>query len=64
MDYRELMDYAPKDCQPTVFNLRKELQESREKLAKELHKKVEELNEFEEEEAMERIGLCSLDFND
>lgn len=61
---RELMQYAPRDCQPKVFDANKEISESREALAKELGKKPEELTTFEEETALNRIGLSSLDFND
>ena len=64
MDYKELMSHAPKDCQPKKFNPAKAVDESRKQLAKELGKKVEELTMSEEEEAMERVGLCSLDFMD
>ena len=63
MDYRELMSHAPADCAPKVVNLKDDLQQSREKLAKELGKSVEELTEDEEETALRRIGLCSLDLD-
>ena len=57
MDYNELMMYAPADCKPTVFNLNKDYQESKVKLAKELGKRVEDLTPLEKDKALLRIGI-------
>ena len=62
MDNRELMSFAPKDCQPKVFDTNKEVRQSRKQLAKELKKKPQDLTPIEEEKALNQIGLCSLDF--
>ena len=57
MDYNELMMYAPADCKPTGFNLNKDYQESKVKLAKELGKRVEDLTPLEKDKALLRIGI-------
>ena len=64
MDYREFMQFAPKDCRPTVVDTKGDLRKNEEKLAKELGKKVEELTEDEEDKALAKMGLCPLDFMD
>ena len=43
MDYRELMQNAPKDCQPTVIDTDKDYQEALKQVAKANNKQVEEL---------------------
>ena len=45
MDYREFMQYAPRDCQPEVISRESILEDE----AKRLGKKVEELTEEEKE---------------
>lgn len=50
MDYREMMKYAPKDCQPMVIGTPQE--EAAEQIAKKYGKKVDELSEEEKAEAM------------
>lgn len=62
MDYREMMQYAPKECQPTVIDTNKDYQEALKQVAKANNKAVEELNLNEKEQAMQSIGLCDLDF--
>lgn len=62
MDYRELMQYAPKDCQPTIVDTEKNYQEALKRVAKENNKNVEELTSEEKKQAMGSIGLCDLDF--
>ena len=57
MDYDQFMSFAPKDCQPTVFNLNKDYEESKARLAKELGKKVEDLTSSEKDTALMRIGI-------
>ena len=47
----------------TTYNPDKDYQESLLQVAKEKGKKVEELNEFEKNEALNRIGLSVLDLN-
>ena len=42
----------------------KDYEEAKETLAKQLHKKVEDLTEDEEDKALAKIGLCPLDFMD
>ena len=39
-------------------------EKAKEALAKQLHKKVEDLTEDEEDKALAKIGLCPLDFMD
>jgi hypothetical protein len=51
------------DNKTTVFDTNKAVSESRRALARELGKAPNELTMLEEEEALNRIGLCSLDFN-
>ena len=62
MDYRELMQNAPKECQPTVIDTSKDYQEALKQVAKANNKTVEELTSEEKEQAMQSIGLCDLDF--
>lgn len=62
MDYREMMQAAPKGCEPTVVDTKSDYQEALERVAKANRKKVEDLTPEEEEEAMRSIGLCDLDF--
>ena len=65
MDYKEMMKrYAPKQCQPTIVDNSKDYEKAKEVLAKQLHKKVEDLTEDEEDKALAKIGLCPLDFMD
>ena len=65
MDYKEMMKrYAPKQCQPTIVDNSKDYKKAKEALAKQLHKKVEDLTEDEEDKALAKIGLCPLDFMD
>ena len=65
MDYKEMMmRYAPKGCKPTVVDNSKDLEKAKVALAKQLHKKVEDLTEDEEDKALAKIGLCPLDFMD
>ena len=65
MDYKEMMlRYAPKQCQPTIVDNGKDYEEAKEALAKQLHKKVEDLTEDEEDKALAKIGLSPLDFMD
>ncbi len=65
MDYKEMMKrYAPKQCQPTIVDNSKDFEEAKEQLAKQLHKKVEDLTEDEKDKALAKIGLCPLDFMD
>ena len=45
------------------YNLDKDYQESLRQLAKELGKPVEQLNELEQNEALNRIGLSVLDLD-
>lgn len=51
MDYREMMQYAPKESQPTVIGTPQE--EAEQQIAKKYGKKVKELNEAEKAEANE-----------
>ena len=55
------MQFAPKDCQPTVVDMKKHYQEALKAVAKSKQKKVEELTASEEKEALGLIGLCDLD---
>ena len=65
MDYNEMMmRYAPKQCRPTIVDNSKDYEEAKERLAKQLHKKVEDLTEDEEDKALAKMGLCPLDFMD
>ena len=65
MDWNEIMmQYAPKDCRPTVVDNNKDYEKAKEAVAKELHKKVEDLTPEEEDRAMGKMGLCPLDFMD
>ena len=65
MDDKEMMKrYAPKQCQPTIVDNSKDYEKAKEALAKQLHKKVEDLTEDEEDKALAKIGLCPLDFMD
>lgn len=65
MDYKEMMKrYAPKQCQPTIVDNSKDFEEAKAQLARQLHKKVEDLTEDEEDKALAKIGLCPLDFMD
>ena len=45
------------------YNLNKDYQESLRQVAKEKGKKVEELNEFEKDWALNRIGISTSDLN-
>ena len=51
MDYRELMQYAPRDCRPTIISTPE--QEAKKSVAKKYGKTVEELTESELAEADE-----------
>lgn len=65
MDYNEMMmRYAPKQCKPTIVDNNKDYEEAKKALAKQLHKKVEDLTEAEEGKALAKMGLCPLDFMD
>ena len=65
MDYNEMMmRYAPKQCRPTIVDNSKDFEEAKAQLAKQLHKKVEDLTEDEEVKALAQIGLSPLDFMD
>ena len=65
MDYNEMMmRHAPKQCRPTIVDNNKDYEAAKEAVAKELHKKVEDLTEDEEDRALARLGLCPLDFMD
>lgn len=65
MDYNEMMmRYAPKRCKPTIVDNSKDYEEAKERLAKQLHKKVEDLTAAEEDKALAQIGLSPLDFMD
>ena len=60
MDMRELMQYAPKDCQPTVISKESILKDA----AKRLGKKVSELSEEEKSEEMEAYNrACMTDYD-
>ena len=60
MDYRELMSFAPKDCQPTVITKESRLQD----WAKHLGKKVEDLTEEEiAAEAENYEKTCMTDYD-
>lgn len=62
MDYKEMMvQYSPKDCQPTVVDPRANLAKARKELAKEKGVKPEELTEEDSETALAMCGLCDLD---
>lgn len=56
--------FAPKGCEPTIVDNNKDYQKAKEEVAKELHKKVEELTPEEEDKALYKIGLSPLDFMD
>ena len=56
-----MMQFAPKDCQPTVIDTKKDYQKALKAVAKSRKKKIEELTTSEKEEAMKSIGLCDLD---
>ena len=62
MDYREMMQHAPKECQPTVVDTKKDYEEALKQVAKANNKAVEELTTEEKQQAMQSIGLCDLDF--
>ena len=62
MTYEEMMQFAPKDCQPTVVDNRSDYEKAKEEIAKELGKKVEDLTEKEKDQALCKLGLCPLDF--
>ena len=62
MTYEELMQFAPKDCQPTVVDTNKDYQDALKAIAKANHKKVDELTDEERKAALNSIGLCDLDF--
>lgn len=62
MDYRELIQNAPKECWPTVIDTSKDYQEALKQVAKANNKPIEELTTKEKEQAMQSIGLCDLDF--
>lgn len=65
MDYNEMMmRYAPKQCRPTIVDNSKDFEEAKAQHAKQLHKKVEDLTEDEEDKALAQIGLSPLDFMD
>ena len=65
MDYNEMMmRYAPKQCRPTIVDNSKDFEEAKAQLAKQLHKKVEDLTEDEEDKALAQIGLSPLGFMD
>lgn len=65
MDYNEMMmRYAPKQCRPTIVDNSKDFEKAKAQLAKQLHKKVEDLTEDEEDKALAQIGLSPLDFMD
>ena len=57
-----MMQYAPKECQPTVIDTSKDYQEAMKQVAKANDKAVEELTTKEKQQAMKSIGLCDLDF--
>ena len=59
-----MMRHAPKQCRPTIVDNNKDYEAAKEAVAKELHKKVEDLTEDEEDRALARLGLCPLDFMD
>ena len=60
MDLRELMIYAPKDCQPTVVTQESRLAE----WAKRLGKKVEDLTEEDKKaEAEDYAETCMTDYD-
>ena len=59
-----MMRYAPKQCRPTIVDNSKDFEEAKAQLAKQLHKKVEDLTEDEEDKALAQIGLSPLDFMD
>lgn len=61
MDYREMMQAAPKGCEPTVIDTKSDYQEALERVAKANRKKVENLTPEEREQARRSIGLCDLD---
>ena len=55
------MQYAPKDCQPTVLTAENSVYEP---MAKELGKKVDELTEEERKEAWSRYdSACMTDYD-
>ena len=62
MTLEELMQFAPKDCQPTIVDINKEYQNSLKEVAKMKNKKIEDLTSEDRKEALGRIGLCDLDF--
>ena len=62
MTLEELMQFAPKDCQPTIVDINKEYQDSLKEVAKANNKKVDELTDEERKTALNSIGLCDLDF--
>lgn len=61
MTLEELMSNAPADCQPTVFNLEEAVNQAKEKLAKKLGKKVSELTNAEQEEALDNMPIRDWD---
>ena len=61
MDSREMMQAAPKGCEPTVVDTKSDYQEALERVAKANRKKVENLTPEEREQARRSIGLCDLD---
>lgn len=61
MDYREMMSFAPKDCQPTVLTADNAVLEP---MARQLGKKVEDLTQEEIKEAWERYdNACLTDYD-
>lgn len=62
MDYRAFMQYAPRECQPTVIGTPQE--EAEKQIAKKYGKKVNELNETEKAEAEKLAEAYSNAVND
>ena len=62
MTLEELMQFAPKDCQPTILDNKRDYQNALEEVAKMKNKKIEDLTSEDRKEALGRIGLCDLDF--
>ena len=58
------LDTESRRLQPTIVDNSKDYEKAKEALAKQLHKKVEDLTEDEEDKALAKIGLCPLDFMD
>ncbi len=57
----ELMNQAPADCRPTVFDPKQAIKDGQKKLAKQLGKKVSELTEAEKEEAFDSLPIRDWD---